>query len=123
MNPRGKTRNQGDPAKPRAGRTAEEASARFNEIAQQDFQGFTDSKDEFKAFEKFLETYKIDMVQWRNLNFDPLEYFRIIKSHPKPSDMFGVKQIIKSLIKSLISFTLRGNQVGFFFSKSIIRLT
>ena len=62
--------------------------------------GFTDSKDEFKAFEKFLETYKIDMIQWRNLNFDPLAYFKIIKCHPEPSDMLGVKQIMESLRKS-----------------------
>ncbi|MEK6732942.1 MAG: radical SAM protein, partial [Candidatus Omnitrophota bacterium] len=31
--------------------------------------GFTDSKDEFKVFKEFIETYQIDMVQWRNLNF------------------------------------------------------
>ena len=68
--------------------------------------GFTDSKSEFRAFEKFLETYKIDMVQWRNLNFDPLAYFNIIKCHPEPSDMLGVKQIIESLRKSFPSLKM-----------------
>ncbi|MDP2910874.1 MAG: radical SAM protein [Candidatus Omnitrophota bacterium] len=62
--------------------------------------GFTDSKGEFKAFEKFLETYKIDMIQWRNLNFDPLEYFRVVRSHPEFSDIIGIRQIIKSIKKS-----------------------
>jgi wyosine [tRNA(Phe)-imidazoG37] synthetase (radical SAM superfamily) len=62
--------------------------------------GFTDSEDEYKALKKFIEAYKIDMIQWRNLNFDPLAYFRIIKYSVEPSDMIGVRQLIASLKKS-----------------------
>ncbi len=62
--------------------------------------GFTDSMDEFTALRKFIETYKIDMIQWRNLNFDPLNYFKIIKYSGKPSKMIGVRQLIASLKKS-----------------------
>jgi len=62
--------------------------------------GFTDSEDEYKALKKFIEAYKIDMIQWRNLNFDPLAYFRIIKYSAEPSDMIGVRQLIASLKKS-----------------------
>ena len=62
--------------------------------------GFTDSKDEFKAFEKFLEIYKIDMIQWRNLNFDPLAYFRIIEYPGRFSGMIGIRQLIKTLRES-----------------------
>ena len=59
--------------------------------------GFTDSKDEFAALKRFIEAYKIDMIQWRNLNFDPIAYFNIIKCPVQPSDMIGIRQLIASL--------------------------
>jgi pyruvate-formate lyase-activating enzyme len=62
--------------------------------------GFTDSEDEYRALKRFIEDYKIDMIQWRNLNFDPLAYFKIIRYSAKPSDMIGVRQMITSLRKS-----------------------
>ena len=68
--------------------------------------GFTDSKDEFAALKKFIETYKIDMIQWRNLNFDPLHYFKIIKHSGQPSTMIGVRQLIASLKKSFPSLKM-----------------
>ena len=68
--------------------------------------GFTDSKDEFTALRKFIEIYKIDMIQWRNLNFDPLHYFKIIKYSGKPSTMIGVRQLIASLKKSFPSLKM-----------------
>lgn len=61
--------------------------------------GFTDSKDEFTAFRKFLKLYQIDMIQWRNLNYDPLRYFKELNIKPGASEMLGVKEIIKSLKK------------------------
>jgi molybdenum cofactor biosynthesis enzyme MoaA len=64
--------------------------------------GFTDSEDEYKALKRFIEAYKIDMIQWRNLNFDPLAYFKIIKCSVLPSDMIGVRQMIASLQKSFL---------------------
>ena len=62
--------------------------------------GFTDSGDEFNALRKFISEYEIDMIQWRNLNLDPLAYFRIIRCSVRPSDMIGVRQLIVSLKKS-----------------------
>jgi pyruvate-formate lyase-activating enzyme len=62
--------------------------------------GFTDSKAEYAALKKFIEAYKIDMIQWRNMNFDPLAYFKIIKCSVRPGDMIGVKQMIQSLQRS-----------------------
>lgn len=62
--------------------------------------GFTDSEDEARALKKFIEAYKIDMIQWRNLNFDPLAYFKIIKCPVQPSDMIGVRQLIAGLKRS-----------------------
>jgi len=71
--------------------------------------GFTDSKEEFSAFKKFIETYKIDMIQWRNLNFDPLEYFKVIKCRVEPADMLGIRQVMRTLEK-----TFPGIRMGYY---------
>ena len=68
--------------------------------------GFTDSKDESAALKKFIKAYQIDMIQWRNLNFDPLQYFKIIKYSNQPSAMVGVRQLIASLKKSFPSLKM-----------------
>lgn len=62
--------------------------------------GFTDSEEEFGAFKDFVAKYNIDMVQWRNLNFDPLRYFGKLKVSADPAQMLGVKEIIDSLKKT-----------------------
>jgi len=41
--------------------------------------GFTDCPDEVKALESLISKYKIGMVQWRNLNYDPALYFKLMK--------------------------------------------
>lgn len=56
--------------------------------------GFTDLKDERLALENLIKTYDIDMIQWRNLNFDPLAYFRDLRISPDRSSMLGIKEII-----------------------------
>ncbi len=61
--------------------------------------GFTDLKDEFTALEKFIAAYSIDMVQWRNLNYDPLRYFDELKICVDVSQMLGIRQIIGRLRK------------------------
>ena len=59
--------------------------------------GFTDSKEEFLAFKRLIKDNKIDMVQWRNLNFDPIQYFKVLKASVNPSEMIGVREVITSL--------------------------
>lgn len=61
--------------------------------------GFTDSKKEFKSFRKFLNRHHIDMIQWRNMNFDPIRYFREIKFSANETEMLGMREIIISLKK------------------------
>ena len=61
--------------------------------------GFTDAKDEFTAFRDLVSKYGIDMVQWRNLNYDPMRYFEELKAWPKSSELLGVKTVIDSLRK------------------------
>jgi MoaA/NifB/PqqE/SkfB family radical SAM enzyme len=61
--------------------------------------GFTDSKGEFKAFREFLRRHGVDMIQWRNLNYDPIRYFDELEINIRSSDMLGIKEIIKLLRK------------------------
>jgi pyruvate-formate lyase-activating enzyme len=61
--------------------------------------GFTDSKEEFKVFGRFLRTHRVDMIQWRNLNYDPVAYFKELKLSVDAADMLGVKEIMVSLKK------------------------
>ncbi len=72
---------------------------RFVSVNYLTMPGFTDSADEFKAFKKLVSSYKIDMVQWRNLNFDPVRYFEILKIHADRTNMLGVREIIETLKK------------------------
>jgi MoaA/NifB/PqqE/SkfB family radical SAM enzyme len=41
--------------------------------------GFTDQKEEAVALFDFIRKTRIDMIQWRNLNYDPMDYFRKMK--------------------------------------------
>ncbi len=67
--------------------------------------GFTDSKKEFQALKNFITTYQIDMIQWRNLNFDPNKYFEMmskIEDLGKPLGMQNIMDQLKSLYPKLI---------------------
>ena len=59
--------------------------------------GFMDSKKEFLAFRRLIKDNKIDMIQWRNLNFDPIRYFNVLKVRVSTSEMIGVREVIASL--------------------------
>lgn len=59
--------------------------------------GFADSHQEFKAFKRFIRAYRIDMVQLRNLNMDPLLYFKVLRFRVDKDKLFGIKELILSL--------------------------
>ena len=61
--------------------------------------GFTDSQKEFKALKEFIKKYKIDMIQWRNLNFDPKKYCSIMSKVEDPGKPLGMETIISQLKK------------------------
>ena len=62
--------------------------------------GFTDSADEFAALGDLLKTGRVDMIQWRNLNCDPLWYFRRLRADVVPDRMIGIRNVIASLARS-----------------------
>ncbi|MFA6079470.1 MAG: radical SAM protein [Candidatus Omnitrophota bacterium] len=59
--------------------------------------GFSDSKKEAAAFARLIETYHIDMIQWRNMNFDPMRYFSKFGERVTLKELLGVKQTIMAL--------------------------
>jgi pyruvate-formate lyase-activating enzyme len=60
--------------------------------------GFTDREDEFKALVRLISKTRIDMIQWRNLNYDPLLYFKRMK--PSSGEkLLGVEPIMTRLQK------------------------
>jgi len=69
--------------------------------------GFTDCQDEFDALRNFIGTYNINMIQWRNLNFDPVQYCRIMADKTGNSKPLGMDNIIKK-ISSLFPNLIHG---------------
>ncbi|MBL7072842.1 MAG: radical SAM protein [Candidatus Omnitrophica bacterium] len=65
--------------------------------------GFTDSEKEVNAFRKFLNKQKIDMIQWRNLNYDPILYFKELGIKPGQNNMIGVGTLIRKIKKDHLS--------------------
>ena len=61
--------------------------------------GFSDYRKEVESLLRFLERTKVDMVQWRNLNYDPMVYFRTLKLKQNRSDMIGIKELIRKVKK------------------------
>ena len=59
--------------------------------------GFTDSEKESRALFEFIKKFDIDMIQWRNLNFDPQNYFRIMNAVENPGTALGMGNLIKQL--------------------------
>jgi len=58
--------------------------------------GFTDSPEEIQALEHFLHQYPIHLIQWRNLNIDPLWYYSQMFETTQASP-YGVKKLLKRL--------------------------
>jgi pyruvate-formate lyase-activating enzyme len=53
---------------------------RFVSINYLNSPGFTDTEAEAAALMRFLEDHPIHMIQWRNLNFDPLRYWKAMRA-------------------------------------------
>ena len=58
--------------------------------------GFTDSAHEFKALVHVIRTTRPDMIQWRNLNYDPQRYFSSLKV-PAGSRVLGMREVMRRL--------------------------
>ncbi len=61
--------------------------------------GFTDSEEEVLALEKFIGDHGVDMIQWRNLNYDPLRYFRDLRLQGADQKLLGMREVLARLGK------------------------
>ncbi|MCF8045205.1 MAG: radical SAM protein [Desulfarculaceae bacterium] len=61
--------------------------------------GFTDSMLEFDALKRFLATYPVRMIQWRNMNFDPVYYTELMFKAGRKSPSVGIANMIKDIEK------------------------
>jgi pyruvate-formate lyase-activating enzyme len=56
--------------------------------------GFSDSPEEAEALLRFLKAYCVNMIQWRNLNFDPLRYLAIMNDITPLGPPLGMKALL-----------------------------
>ncbi len=61
--------------------------------------GFTDSAQEKEALFHFIHTHDIDMIQWRNLNFDPKRYTGLMAGVSDSGPPTGMATLVKDLGK------------------------
>lgn len=61
--------------------------------------GFTDTEKESEALIAFIEDHTIDMIQWRNLNFDPLRYLRMMNNTANHGMQLGTRVLLDTLRK------------------------
>lgn len=61
--------------------------------------GITDSVEEYEALVDFIDKYKINFIQWRNLNFDPVIYYDVMLAADSQSSPLGMDNVINRLRK------------------------
>ncbi len=59
--------------------------------------GFSDTPEERDALLAFLSAHPIQMIQWRNLNFDPLRYVQTMNNVTRHSRPLGMADLLKSV--------------------------
>jgi molybdenum cofactor biosynthesis enzyme MoaA len=56
--------------------------------------GFSDTPEELKVLYRFFKQHRIHMIQWRNLNFDPLRYLKIMNTVAQNGKPIGMKKLL-----------------------------
>jgi len=62
--------------------------------------GFTDTPEEVKALINFINRYPVNMIQWRNLNFDPLRYWKVMSAVTEPGTPLGMHRVVRQVKES-----------------------
>ena len=65
--------------------------------------GFNDRESEFVAWKSFLEELPVQMIQIRNLNYDPDEFFAVM---PPDENFLGTKDFLRELQKIFPALTI-----------------
>ena len=77
---------------------------RFVSINYLNCPGFTDTPAEHGALMTFLDKFKINMIQWRNLNYDPRRYWQVmgVQTEPPPLGMRRCQASVKKKFPQLM---------------------
>jgi len=59
--------------------------------------GFTDTADELDNLVTFVEDHPINMIQWRNLNFDPIRYWQAMGLDGREEPVVGMQTVIETI--------------------------
>ena len=65
--------------------------------------GFNDRAEEFAAWKNFLTDLPVQMIQVRNLNYDPDEFFSVM---PPDKNFLGTKKFLRELQKNFPDLTI-----------------
>jgi pyruvate-formate lyase-activating enzyme len=76
------------------------AKKKFVSVNYLNCPGFTDSPEERNALFELIRAYPVNMIQWRNLNFDPKKYWEIMSAVSTSGNPMGMHHLI-SQIKEL----------------------
>jgi pyruvate-formate lyase-activating enzyme len=61
--------------------------------------GFTDTPEEAAALAVFLEKHPIQLIQWRNLNYDPHRYLGVMKAAAPTGPPVGIDRLLQMIRK------------------------
>lgn len=70
---------------------------KFISINYLNLPGFTDSRMEVSALLAFLKAHPVHMIQWRNLNFDPVRYWQIVANNTQTPELIGTKTMLEKI--------------------------
>lgn len=62
--------------------------------------GFTDTPEEIDTLKAFIRQHPINMIQWRNLNFDPVRYWNVMSSAAEHGTPVGMQNVICQMKES-----------------------
>jgi len=70
---------------------------KFVSINYLNLPGFTDAKPEVSALLSFLGGHPVHMIQWRNLNFDPVRYWQIMSHNSGEPELIGMGRLLEQI--------------------------
>jgi pyruvate-formate lyase-activating enzyme len=70
---------------------------RFVSVNYLNSPGFTDTAAETEAFLAFMEDHPVHMIQWRNLNYDPIRYWQAMDAAAPLEAPMGMEVLIQGI--------------------------
>ena len=59
--------------------------------------GFTDTVGELESLVAFIQAHPINMIQWRNLNFDPIRYWQVMGQDGREEPVKGIGAVLETI--------------------------